>query len=1020
MWSWPHVDTIEDSTPKGIHEKEEQYRRCVTSEGFQHAKLVADAWCAAFVWKKKARPNLPEPITHELFKELENNPQVLPEPMARETYRLAGEYAFFHWHLAFPEVFSIPEMDEKPENDQTGWSGGFDCVLGNPPWERIKLQEKEWFATRDPDIANASNAAARRKKINRLIENDPDMYAAFTDARRRAEGESKLVRDTGLFPLCGRGDVNTYSIFSELKRGLLNPFGRVGCIVPSGIATDDTTKFFFQSLMDTSSLMSLYSFENEEFIFPSVHHATKFCLLTMGSPGLRLQRAMDFVFFARQVKQLDEKERHFTLTANDIAILNPNTRTCPIFKYKQDAELTKYIYGRVPVLLKEITKKEPEENPWGIKFATMFHMANDSGLFRTKEQLELEGYNLIGNIFRQEKHIYLPLYEGKMFWHFDHRFGTYEGQTQAQANQGKLPELSAEQHLNPEFFSIPRYWVAEEHVKARVPKRPELLASALDLPEEGREEAVKKAFCYWAAGYWKKAGDEEQAKKLLEVAIHPSISDSQIDILNKWLLDMKCERMQERFPLTHVDVDRMTDSSYDLFPLAEELLDRFSPKCFVAFRDVTSAVVLRTAVFSIVPFVAVGHTAPLVFFDNIKVKNFSNFLACMNSLVLDYCARQSVGGSHLTYSYLKQLPVPVPNVFDEICPWDTKTSIGDWCFQRVTELTFTAWDSEPFSMDGDYFQPPFCWDNDRRFIIRAELDAALFYLYLGGEERWSQDGSNKLLVTFPTPRHAVEYILNTFRILRERDEKAHGYFRTKDTILEIYDEMALVMVANQATISEGREPNALYQTRIDPPPGPLFDQNGDFVPMEQWDQNSWPPHIHRPRGWQDKTKPIPVTVPYKEDPQVFPWKGREQFIQDLIPHLVNEQPGLLFETYRTIAFLATWPGKLRDILSEGTAIKFGALSRQTLNACTFPDSHHFRPWQIRNSLEERKRYVTIDPQSGAATVPDNIELPELPINIKPLVPFVLIAAIELDRMKQDATEKVKLDTIKAFESSFAA
>src|SRR5207247_851237 len=138
-----------------------------------------------------------------------------------------------------------------------------------------------------------------------------------------------------------------------------------------------------------------------------------------------------------------------------------NTRTCPIFRSKRDMELTKAIYSHVPVLLKEGSS---EENPWSIKFYSMFHMANDSHLFRTQEHLEAEGWTLEGNIYYKDDEIYLPLYEGKMTWHFDHRFGTYEGQTLAQANQGKLPELSEEQHANPFMFSMPRYWVHSSHL----------------------------------------------------------------------------------------------------------------------------------------------------------------------------------------------------------------------------------------------------------------------------------------------------------------------------------------------------------------------------------------------------------------------------------------------------------------------------------------------------------------------------------------------------------------------------
>jgi hypothetical protein len=210
--------------------------------------------------------------------------RLLAAEVATEVDQLSRRYRFFHWHLAFPEVFA---------------RGGFDCVLGNPPWERVKIQEKEWFAERSPQIANAPNAASRKRLIEALKACDPVLYRQFLDDSREAEGESHLLRNSGLYPLCGRGDINTYSIFAEGMRGLLNSRGRCGCVLPSGIATDETTKYFFQDLVETSSLVSLFSFENEEFVFPHVHHAMKFCLLTAGNGAIPFVKAAEFVFYAR-------------------------------------------------------------------------------------------------------------------------------------------------------------------------------------------------------------------------------------------------------------------------------------------------------------------------------------------------------------------------------------------------------------------------------------------------------------------------------------------------------------------------------------------------------------------------------------------------------------------------------------------------------------------------------------------------------------------------------------------------
>ena len=145
------------------------------------------------------------------------------------------------------------------------------------------------------------------------------------------------------------------------------------------------------------------------------------------------------------------------------------------------------------------------------------------------------------------------------------------------------------------------------------------------------------------------------------------------------------------------------------------------------------------------------------------------FLANLTSFILDYTARQKVGGTNLTYGYLKQFPILRPSTYALPCPWaNGGQTHKDWLLPRVLELTYTAWDLEPFARDCGHSGPPFRWDEDRRFLLRCELDAAFFHLY----------GLN---------RDDTAYILDTFPIVKRKDEEKHGHYRTKDRILEIYD-----------------------------------------------------------------------------------------------------------------------------------------------------------------------------------------------------------------------------------------
>lgn len=443
------LTAMPEDTSEQIHAKQREYERLAGQLGYDNGgRLYADAWCAAYFWPLDNGHESDAPTEGELRK-LEQSPWSASIFLKQEVHRLAGEQRFFHWHLEFPDVF-----DGSPGE-------GFDCVLGNPPWERIKLQEEEFFAQRAPQIADAPTSDARKRLIAALSETEPALHSAYVEALHTAEAQSKFFRASGRYPLTARGDINTYSIFAENDRSLIAPNGRTGIIVPTGIATDDTNKLFFGDVVSHRALVSLYDFENRNDIFPGVGHGRyKFSLLTLAADGSGPERA-DLVCFALQPEDLLDVERHFTLTPADFALINPNTRTLPIFRSRRDAELTKRMYQSAPVLVDE-SGAEPV-SPWGIRFATLFHMSNDSRLFRTRAQLDEQGYVLVGDgTFRfQVADDYVPLYEAKLFHQFDHRYATLDGAT----SEDKGLETSESQHRDSEYVVLPRYWVPRAEVE---------------------------------------------------------------------------------------------------------------------------------------------------------------------------------------------------------------------------------------------------------------------------------------------------------------------------------------------------------------------------------------------------------------------------------------------------------------------------------------------------------------------------------------------------------------------------
>ena len=682
-----------DDSLDDVRQKEAFYAELAQDDEYIKARLLADAWCAAFVWAKRQDTDLP--LTDLLYRHLERNPQAENlQAIRKEVIALTDRYGFFHWHVAFPDVFQVPDDLERTDprvdtggyNEGAGWNGGFDVVLGNPPWEHTEIKEKEWFAERDHEIA-AAPGARRKQLIAALNDTNKPLFDEFKAEKRTADGFSHFVRTSGNYPLTGRGRINTYPLFAEKKRSIINGRGRVGTIVPSGIATDDTTKFFFQDLMRTHSLGSMYDFENRQGLFPAVDSRMKFSLLTMTGSEIRSHES-EFVFFALNVGDLDDKWRRFKLSSADIAMLNPNTGTMPTFRSQRDAEITKEIYSRVPVLIKET----PLENPWGITFKQgLFNMTSDSDKFRTREQLESRGFALEGNHFVGGGKRYLPLYEAKMFDAYNHRFAEVVLSATAVVRQGQARHFLATELACENAVPIPRYWVNARDVDARL-------------------------------DFWER----------------------------EWLF---------------------------------------------GFRDVTSTTNERTAVFAVLPRVAVGHTAPLSFtFEDVNkiLASLSNFM----SFGFDYVARQKIGGIHLTYGYLKQLPVIPPHTY-------TKPLL-DFIKPRVLELSYTAWDLQAFARDLDYEGAPFVWDEERRFLMRRELDALYFHLY-------------------GIKRDDVDYIMDTFPIVKRKDEAAHGEYRTKRVILEMVNQMAglptMLVPAPKAEHGEITVPDVSHWvTPLDPPP----------------------------------------------------------------------------------------------------------------------------------------------------------------------------------------------------------
>ncbi|GAA2896485.1 MULTISPECIES: Eco57I restriction-modification methylase domain-containing protein [Streptomyces] len=688
------ITTARSDLLEEVRAQEDAYRAYTESTAYVQDVHAADAWCAAFVWPK--HEGAPEAPTDQVFRALRSrNQSVVPDAAHAEILRLRDQYSFFHWHLEFPEVFSVPESGVGVQKG-TGWAGGFDAVVGNPPWDQVQVDAREFFAASRVDIAEAANMTARNKKISLLATEDPELYASFKEEHRKNDGFKHFAHASGRFPLTAFGRLNTYSLFAEHARTAMATQGRSGQIVPSGIATDSFNQYFFKDLVTQGQLVALYGFENEEKVFPGVHHSVNFALFCMAGSGSP-DEPISIAFRVRQTGQIPE--RSYPLTGRDIQILNPNTGTCPVFRSRRDMEITLGIYRHVPVLLKEGTT---DGNPWGVRFQLMIMMNTDSDKFRTREDLIADGWLLEGSTFVKGGARMLPLYEAKMLHHYDHRFSTYENATEKQLAVGTLPRFTREQHQDPTAVPLPRYWVSEQDT---------------------------------TTGKFDKSGQEIKA---------PGVRS------------------------------RLTARGWDR-------------EWVMGWRDICRASDERTMICSIAPAHGFGHPFPLAF--PAATTHAPLLSAVFSSMACDYAVRQKIGGTHLTYGYVHQLPVPTPDTLAPHAPFITP---------RVLELTYTSHDMTPFARDLGDTGNPFRWDEDRRAVIRAELDALFFHLY-------------------GITRDDTAYILDTFNVTRDNDIKAHGEYRTKTLILAEYDRMATVGLTLETPLTEGG--SGTYRSTLNPPPG---------------------------------------------------------------------------------------------------------------------------------------------------------------------------------------------------------
>lgn len=650
------IETQGEDDLAGVEAKRRAFESLVGEQTYQRVKTACDLYIAAFLLPKVQSPELAAgakgvtiPTTSAVRDKLSGLLAV--SDLEATAIRISKAARAFHWPLEFPQVF-FPVGGRK---------AGFDLALGNPPWEVNQLGEEEYFSARAPEVSQLKGKA-RKDAIKALERNQPHLWTAYQDEKRRFDASNEFFRSSGRFALTAIGKMNTYALFAELFSSMAK---KVGVLLPTGISTDLATSQFFQHVINHKRLRALYSFYEVRKWFKGTDDRKSFCIFAMGEN----EATARFSFDIDEISELHDKRRTFTLTPQAIQQINPNTKTSPVFRSEADASLTATIYANVPILINETVN--PPVNPWQVDFRQgLFNMTSDSGSFFVAEQMAAQGFKPDGSLWRDDgsKEVYLPLCEGKLINIYDHRWASF-----VSADDEETVRLcSIDEKRRPDFEVSPRYWVKQSDVDLR-------------------------------------------------------LKEKQWD--HQWLM---------------------------------------------GWRDVALRSVERTVIPAVFPRFAASHKLPL-FFARGGSADAACLLAILSSIVLDYVARQKIGGNSLTYFYLKQLPILPPSAISR--------SDRGFIAARVVELCYTADTLRPFAHDLGYTGEAFRWDESRRALLRAEVDAKIAKLYglTRDELRYILD---------PADVYGADYPSETFRVLKNSEIAKHGEYRTAKLVLSAFDQIS--------------------------------------------------------------------------------------------------------------------------------------------------------------------------------------------------------------------------------------
>ena len=407
------VLSIPEETLAELVEKQRAYDKWLVEREASSENLRADLFTASYFLRKQESTRTVIPDTADLVS-LELGNKVSSEK-TEVTSKTASEEHFFHWHLAFPEVFN---------------EGGFDCVLGNPPWETMSPDVKEWFASYNPEIRNNSPEGQRAIKEKLLL--NPAIKEGWDFHCNQLYSAASFIKTSGRYKFfapgnLGKGDFNTYRFFVELSLSLCSSKGTVGMIVPENLYNGANAMALRRELIERRGPFLLRGFENTKSRwFQGIDSRSKFCLF-VSPPGPAGKHQIDAAFCIRTDQQLKELPNRILIPDWVAKEIGGDALAIPEIRSNLEIEILEKLYAAYPSF------KEGYANlPGGRPYAAEIHMGNDRDLFT-------------------ENPTDIPLFEGKMVDQYDYRAKGYVSGRGRSAVWQELPFGSTEKNIVPQW-----------------------------------------------------------------------------------------------------------------------------------------------------------------------------------------------------------------------------------------------------------------------------------------------------------------------------------------------------------------------------------------------------------------------------------------------------------------------------------------------------------------------------------------------------------------------------------------